>query len=91
MYFQTIKLVLKKIKGIQNVTIRIVTCLKYCDTYHDKNSVSLPGADPGEGGPPPARAPLKIGKNMIFWLKIVIFHTKYPKNVRASLRSAQFV
>jgi hypothetical protein len=23
-------------------------------------------------------------------LKIVIFHTKYPKNVRASLRSAQF-
>ena len=28
-------------------------------------------------------------KNMIFWRKIVIFHTKYPKNVRASLRSAQ--
>ena len=27
---------------------------------------------------------------MIFWRKIVIFHTKYPKNVRASLRSAQF-
>ena len=22
---------------------------------------------------------------MIFWRKIVIFHTKYPKNVRASL------
>ena len=37
------------------------------------------------GGPLP-----KIGKNMIFWRKIVIFHTKYPKNVRASLRSAQF-
>jgi hypothetical protein len=36
------------------------------------------------------RAPPKIGKNMIFWRKIVIFHTKYPKNVRASLRSAQF-
>jgi hypothetical protein len=31
----------------------------------------------------------KIGKNMIFWRKIVIFHTKYPKNVHASLRSAQ--
>ena len=32
-------------KGIQNVTIRIVirivTCLKYRDTYRDKNSVSL--------------------------------------------------
>ena len=33
----------------------------------------------------------KIGKNKIFWRKIVIFHTKYPKNVRASLRSAQFL
>jgi hypothetical protein len=31
-----------------------------------------------------------IGTNMIFWRKIVIFHTKYPKNFRASLRSAQF-
>ena len=36
------------------------------------------------------RAPPKIGKNMIFWHKIVIYHTKYPKNFRASLRSAQF-
>jgi hypothetical protein len=33
-------------------------------------------------------APLSvIEKNMIFWRKIVIFHTKYPKNVRASLRN----
>ena len=36
------------------------------------------GADPGGGGgahlaPPP---PPKIGENMIFWRKIVIFHTK---------------
>jgi hypothetical protein len=37
------------------------------------------------GGAHPARAPPKIGKNMIFWRKIVIFHTKYPKNFRASL------
>ena len=43
----------------------------------------------GRGGAP--GAPPKIGKNMIFWRKIVIFHTKYPKNVRASLRSAQIV
>jgi hypothetical protein len=50
----------------------------------------FPGADPG-GGAPPARAPPpKIGKNMIFWRKIVISHTKYPKNFRASHRSAQF-
>jgi hypothetical protein len=42
------------------------------------------------GGRHPARAPPKIGKNKIFWRKIVIFHTKYPKKFRASLRSAQF-
>ena len=36
------------------------------------------GADPG-GGAHPARAPPKMGKNKIFWHKIVIFHTKYPK------------
>jgi hypothetical protein len=41
-------------------------------------------------GAHPARAPPKIGKNMIFLRKIVIFHTKYPKNFRASLRSARF-
>jgi hypothetical protein len=45
------------------------------------------GADP-VGGAPGARSP-KIGKNMIFWRKILIFHTKYPQNFRASLRSAQ--
>ena len=75
------------------------------------------GADPGGGGRT-RRAPLKIGKNMIFfgvkswfftrntpkifappsaieknmifWRKIMIFHTKYPKHFLASLRSAQF-
>ena len=35
-------------------------------------------------------APPNIGKNMIFWREIVIFHTKKNKNVRAYLRSAQF-
>jgi len=49
---------------------------------------TVPGADPG-GGAPGARPP-KIGKNMIFLRKIVIFHTKYPKYFRASLRSARF-
>ena len=46
---------------------------------------NITGADPGGAGPP------KIGKNMIFWRKIVIFHTKYPNNFRASLHSAQFL
>jgi hypothetical protein len=48
----------------------------------------IAGADPG-GGAPGARPP-KIGKNMIFWREIVIFHTKKKQNFRASLRSAQF-
>jgi hypothetical protein len=40
------------------------------------------GADP-EGGAPGARPPPpKIGKKKNFFRKIVIFHTKYPKNVR---------
>jgi hypothetical protein len=42
------------------------------------------------GGGRIRRAPPKIGKNMIFWRKLVIFHTKYPKNFRAYLRTAQF-
>jgi hypothetical protein len=39
-----------------------------------------------QGAPPP----LKLEQNMIFWRKIVIFHTKYPTNFRVSLRSAHF-
>jgi hypothetical protein len=42
--------------------------------------VYIPGADSG------GRTP-KIRKNIIFWRKIVIFHTKYPKNFRAPLRN----
>ena len=56
--------------------------------YNDKNVIyKTAGADPGEvGGVPP-----KIGeKKKIFSRKIVIFHTKYPNNFRASLHSAQF-
>ena len=33
---------------------------------------------------------IKIEKNKIFWCKIVIFHTKYPQNFRASFHWAQF-
>ena len=43
----------------------------------------------GGRGAPGARPP-KIGENKIFLRKIVIFHTQYPKNFRAYLRSAQF-
>ena len=34
--------------------------------------------------------PSAIGKNMIFWRKIVFFHTKHLKIFRASLRSSHF-
>ena len=36
------------------------------------------------------RIQIEIEKNKIFWRNIVIFHTKYLNNFRASLRSAQF-
>ena len=45
------------------------------------------GADPWRGG---GSTPAKIGKNMTFWRKIVIFHTKNPPKIRATLRSVQF-
>jgi hypothetical protein len=47
------------------------------------------GEDLGGGGAPGALPP-KIGKDMIFLRKMVIFHTKYHNNFRAFLRSAQF-
>ena len=43
------------------------------------------------GGAHPARPPHKIGKNMICWRKIVIFHTKYPKNFRAPSARRNFL
>ena len=48
------------------------------------------GADPGGGGRTRRAPPPKIGKDMIFLRKMVIFHAKYPQHFRASLRSAQF-
>jgi hypothetical protein len=41
-------------------------------------------------GAHPGRAPPQNKKKKIFWRKILIFHRKYPKHFRASLRSAQF-
>ena len=47
------------------------------------NVLYIQGRIQGWGGTP---APPKIGENKI-WRKIVIFHTKYSKNFRASLRA----
>jgi hypothetical protein len=82
---------------IYNV-LHVFISFVYCVTSHLYTSVScnflavyidIRGGFRGGGGGAPG-APPKIGKNMIFWLKIVIFHTKYPKHFRASLRSAHF-
>ena len=59
-------------------------CGAPCENYHNFFFDCDQGRIQGGGGGP------IIGKNMIFWRKIVIFHTKYPKYFRASLRSAQF-
>ena len=56
------------------------------DLFYISNIICRGGSN-GGGGAHPARASPKIGKNKIFWRKIVIFHTKYPKNFRASLRN----
>jgi hypothetical protein len=42
--------------------------------------------DPGRAHPAPA--PLKLEKNMIFWRKIVIFHTKYKILFFSNFRGA---
>jgi hypothetical protein len=45
----------------------------FISIVQNNNTPHIPGADPGG--------------NMIFWRKIVIFHTKYLKYFRASLRN----
>ena len=49
----------------------------YCVCFFDLRLLSRGGSR----GPHPAPAPppLKLEKNMIFWRKIMIFHTRYPK------------
>jgi hypothetical protein len=77
-----------------SVTLKCPQCSIKMPTVIVNDKIIITGADPRGGGrirrAPPPPPPLKLEKNMIFWRKIVIFHTNYPKNVRASLRSAQF-
>jgi hypothetical protein len=64
-------------------------CLQLVFLIVTESKANLGGGSRGGGGGATS-PPKKIGKNMIFLRKIVIFHTKYPNNFRASLRSAQF-
>ena len=73
---------------------KLATYDRQDDEKQSKNTTQYvhQGADPegGRGGGwHPASAPPKIGKNKIFLRNIVIFHTKYLKYFRASLRSAR--
>jgi hypothetical protein len=66
--------------------------LLQCPYYFSKSTkeVFSAGADLGEGAPDAPPTPLNWKKIWFFWRKIVIFHTKYPNNFRASLRSTLF-
>ena len=70
-------------------TVREISLVKIFDLRINKignvikvHSVTRQGRIQGAPGAPP-HPPPKIGKNMIFWRKIVIFHMKYSKKVRA--------
>ena len=66
---------------------------QYQYTYltNSTNQIIVPESRGGSrGGGAPVAPPPNFGKNMICCRKIGIFYTKCPKNVRASLRSAQF-
>ena len=86
----------------ESILIRLVmqSGLKTVDQYMDFNSLMESDFNSNssttifrgrsKGGAPGACPPLKLEKNMIFWRKILIFHTKYTKYFRASLCSVQF-
>jgi hypothetical protein len=89
-------LTLKKIYLIAQDVINIFLFLEYIASDYPRHDflpkytqIYQTEADPGGGARTWRPPPPKIRKNTIFWLKIVNFHTKYPKNFRASLRSAQ--
>ena len=83
-----IKLTIEQLKteGALRCYVRVTSS---CSTYVTRR-VTLQYQGRIQRGAHPARAPPKIGENMIFWHKIVIFHTKYPKHFRASLRNWNF-
>ena len=47
-------------------------------TTLETSALTITGSDPGAHPAPP---PPKIGKNMIFWRKIVIFSHNIPQNI----------
>jgi hypothetical protein len=77
----------KEEEEVREITL-IIKCIK---TYNFKIRFGMRKSRGGYRGGGTRRAPpLKLEKIRFFGPKIVIFHTKYPKNFRASLRSAQF-
>jgi hypothetical protein len=70
-----------KVKILSNA---FCNCGAPCENYHHFFFDCDQGRIQGGVCAPGARPPI-IGNNFIFWRKIVIFHTKYPKYFRASL------
>jgi hypothetical protein len=73
------------IQRCRNICCKAVTNIYMIDQYNMKIQTLYydhPSEMQGR-----TRRPPKIGKNMIFWHKIAIFHTKYPNNFSASLRN----
>jgi hypothetical protein len=71
---------LNPVNGIPTLSFLIIGSAIQYSYGREKNNeypVHIRGGSRGGG----ADAPPKIGKKMIFWRKIVIFHTKYPKNI----------
>ena len=68
-------------KSTQNYYLYMYMSMRRCDARLQAVPNPYQGRIQGD-----ARRP-KIGKNMIFWHTIVIFHTKYLNNFRAFLRN----
>jgi hypothetical protein len=66
--------------------LNLSTVFKVYDEDKHQYTLTLQGRI--QGGAHPARAPLKLEENIIFWRKIVIFHTKYLPPLAAIFLSA---
>jgi hypothetical protein len=63
-----------------------IKIVAFCSIFLKWYIENITGADSGRGAP--GARPLKLEENIIFWRKIVIFHTKYLPPLAAIFLSA---